>query len=131
MMPPLVAELVAPYIDQDAAFARFVSCTARSLVPHPCHHWERRLAPLIRALAAGTARFAVRMPPLHDFLGAGPPCACPASVYVAGASPGALVGCLREAGDRLDELLHPAYAALDLGGGYPIDQRFITIKTLG
>ena len=131
MMPPLVAELVTPYIDQDAAFARFVSCTARSLVPPPRHHWERRLAPQLRALAEGTARFAVRMPPLHDFLGAGPPRACPASVSVAGASLGGLVKQLREAEDRLDELLHPAYVALDLGCSCPIDQRFVTIKTLG
>jgi hypothetical protein len=115
-MGPLVAGLVAPYIDRDAAFARFVSCTARSLVPHPRYHWEKRFERLLRALAEGTARFAIRMPPLHDLF-------CEARdeygqhtiqrCLVDGSCVARLVGQLREAEDALDELLHPAFVTLE------------------
>jgi len=112
-MRPLVADLVAPYIDADAAFVRFVSCTARSLVPHPRHHWERRFAPLLRALAAGDARFAVRVRPLHAVFGEPELRPFPPPVVVDPRLP-LLVRQLREAEDRLDELFHPAYVTLEI-----------------
>lgn len=115
-MGPLVAGLVAPYIDRDAAFARFVSCTARSLVPHPRYHWEKRFERLLRALAEGTARFIIRVPPLHDLF-----CeACGESgqpqiprCLVDGSCVTRLVAQLRDAEDALNELLHPAFVTLE------------------
>ena len=117
----MVGELVVPYIEGDAAFARFVSCTSRGLVPCPRLHWERRFASLLRALRAGTVWFAVRMNPEHDLFGelrgeAPLSGSLFGELSVIGTRVDQLVRQLREAGDRLNAHLHPAYVTLETGG---------------
>jgi hypothetical protein len=111
-MRALVAELVVPYIEGDAAFARFVSCTSRRLVPRPCQHWERRYAPLMQALGAGTACFVVWVRPVHDLFGELAVISL-GVVRVRGPCADQLVRQLREAGDRLNERIHPAFVTLE------------------